>query len=427
MATYIDGPLRGLIQPGDQAHQCALGAAGAAQNTHGHTAGNGEVDIRQVPLGAVGMVFEVNVVKADGTVGEGELPLGAVTGDLLHGIVVGDLRLLLQHLHNALAAGDGAGQHHHHHGHHHQGHENFGGVGEEGQQVAGEHLAAGHIVTAQPHDGYDGAAHNEVHHGDEGHHEAEGPLRRLAERLAALEEFLLLPVLPDERLHHPDSVQILLHHQIQSVGGLLQGGEEGPHIPQYDEHHQRQQRQDHQKDLTQLQTDAKGHHQSGDEHHRSPYQHPHPHHQGHLHRRDVVGEPGDEGGSGKVLDVGKGEALYLPVLCVTDVGAEAHAGLGGQRRCAHAQRQTDQGHQHHLQAHGKDVAAVSGAAVAADAVVHDAAHGLGQHQLQHRFACRAEDAQQDVDPIPLGIRGKLAYHSSVSSICVARFCATRSR
>lgn len=59
------------------------------------------------------------------------------------------------------------------------------------------------------------------------------------------------------------------------------------------------------------------------------------------HRRDVVGEPGDEGGGGKVLDVGKGEALYLPVLCVTDVGAEAHAGLGGQRRCAHTQRQTD--------------------------------------------------------------------------------------
>ena len=128
-----------------------------------------------------------------------------------------------------------------------------------------------------------------------------------------------------------------------------------------------------------------------------------------------------------MLDVGKGEALYLPVLCVTDVGTEAHAGLGGQRCCAHAQRQTDQGHQHHLQARGKDVAAVSGAAVAADAVVHDVAHGLGQHQLQHRFACRAEDAQQDVDPIPLGIRGKLAYHSSVSSICVARFCATRSR
>ena len=373
MSAYGHNALRGLIQPGNQTHQGALGAAGAAQDANGHAAVDMQADILQVPGVAVLVVFEIDMIKVHVAVFHGQ---GRVGGG------VGDLGLLLQHLHNALAAGDGPGQHHHHHGHHHQGHEDFGGVGEEGDQVAGEHGAAHHIVAAQPHDGHDGAAHNEGHQGDKQHHEAVGPLRRIPEGVAALGKLLLLPVLPDEGFHHADGVQILLDHQVQIVGGLLQGGEKRPHIADDDGHQDQQQRQHHQEYLAQLQADGQGHDQGGDQHHRGPDQHAHAHHQGHLHRRNVVGEPGDQGCGGKMLNVGKGEPLHLGIFRGADVGAEAHTGPGGQSRRPHAHHQGRQGHEDHFQAHGQNVLLVA----VGNAHVHDLAHGLGQQQLQHGLA-----------------------------------------
>ena len=116
MSAYGHNTLRGLIQPGNQTHQGALGAAGAAQDANGHAAVDMQADILQVPGVAVLVVFEIDMIKVHVAVFHGQ---GRVGGG------VGDLGLLLQHLHNALAAGDGPGQHHHHHGHHHQRHENF--------------------------------------------------------------------------------------------------------------------------------------------------------------------------------------------------------------------------------------------------------------------------------------------------------------
>ena len=78
--------------------------------------------------------------------------------------------------------------------------------------------------------------------------------------------------------------------------------------------------------LAQLQADGQGHDQGGDQHYRGPDQHAHAHHQGHLHRRNVVGEPGDQGCGGKMLNVGKGEPLHLGIFRGADVGAEAHTG-----------------------------------------------------------------------------------------------------
>ena len=51
-----------------------------------------------------------------------------------------------------------------------------------------------------------------------------------------------------------------------------------------------------------------------------------------------------------MLDVGKGEALYLLILRLPQVGAEAHGRLGGQRRRTHAAQQRLHGHQEHFQA-----------------------------------------------------------------------------
>ena len=136
---------------------------------------------------------------------------------------------MAQHLGNTLAAGDGAGQHHQHHGHHHQGGQNLRGVGEEGHQIAREHDAVRHIVTADPHQRRNGAAHQEGNEGHKGHHKAEGPLGSSAQILAAETELLLLLTFADEGFHHAHGVDILLHHQVQGIGGALELRKEGAH------------------------------------------------------------------------------------------------------------------------------------------------------------------------------------------------------
>ena len=88
-----------------------------------------QIDVRQVPILRRGVVLEVHMVKADVAVFHGQRRVS---------LRVGDLGLLVQHLHDTLAAGDGAGQEHQHHGHHHQRHQDLAGVGEERHQVTGQ-------------------------------------------------------------------------------------------------------------------------------------------------------------------------------------------------------------------------------------------------------------------------------------------------
>ena len=370
-----------------------------------------QIDVRQVPILRRGVVLEVHMVKADVAVFHSQRRVS---------LRVGDLGLLVQHLHDTLAAGDGAGQDHQHHGHHHQRHQDLAGVGEEGQQIAGQQGACRHLMAAQPHKGHDGAAHDQDHEGHEHHHKAEGPLRRVAELVAAGAEFLLLLVLPDEGFHHADGVQVLLHHQIQLVGGVLQRREERPHIADDDDHRHRQQRYGHQKHLTQAEADLHGLDQRRHQHHRCADAYAHSHEQRHLHRRHVVGQAGDEAGGGEMLDVGKGKPLHLLILRLPDIGAEAHGGLCRHHRRAYAASQRCHGHQEHLQPRQQDIAPVA----VGDAHVHDGAHGLGQLQLQNRLPHRAQYAQQDIPPIAPCIRGELFQHTSSSS---ERFFATRRR
>ena len=57
---------------GNQTHQGALGAAGAAQNAHGHAAFNMQADILQVPGAAVLVVFEIDMIKVHVAVFNGQ-------------------------------------------------------------------------------------------------------------------------------------------------------------------------------------------------------------------------------------------------------------------------------------------------------------------------------------------------------------------
>ena len=380
VAAHVHRALVDLVQPRDHADQRGFGAAGAAQNAHRHAAFDMQVDIRQVPCLRRGMILEVHMVKADVAVLHGQ---GAV------GLFVGDLRLLLQHLLDTLAAGDGAGQHHQHHGHHHQGHEDLTGVGEEGHQVAGEQRARRHVVAAQPHEGHDGAAHQHHHHRHEHHHKAEGPLGGLPQRIVAPAELLGLLFLADEGFHHAHGVEVLLHHKVHVIRGALQSGKERPHIADHHGHRQDQQRHHHQKHPAQVKADLQRLHQRGDQHDRGTNAHPHAHEQRHLHRGNVVGQPGDQRCGGEMLNIGKGKPLHLLILRLTHLRAEAHGGLCGKHRRAHAAGQCQKCQHQHLQTCQQNIGPVA----VGDTHVHDLAHGLGQLQLQHRFrhgACHAQ-------------------------------------
>ena len=234
-----------------------------------------QVDVRQVPALRRGVILEIHVIEPD---------IAVVHSQCGIGLGIGDLGLFVQHLHDAPAAGDGTGQEHQHHGHHHQGHQDLAGIGEERHQVAGEQGALRHVVTAQPHQRHRGAAHDHDYDGHEHHHEPKGPLRRVAELIAAALEFLLLPLLADEGFHHADGVQILLHHQIQIIGGVLQRREKRPHVADDDDHREDQQRHCHQEHLAQVQTDLHGLYQRRHQHHRRTHTHAHAHEHGHLHR-----------------------------------------------------------------------------------------------------------------------------------------------
>ena len=100
-----------------------------------------------------------------------------------------------------------------------------------------------------------------------------------------------------------------------------------------------------------------------------------------------------------MLNVGKGELLHLPVFGGPQVGAEAHAGLGGKHRRPYAQRQGHQGHYNHLQPGHQNIVSVS----VLNADVHNVTHDLGQQQLQHGLSRRAQDAQYNEHPVPGGI------------------------
>ena len=357
------------------------------------------------------MILEIHMVKADIAVFHRQVGVR---------LTVGDLRLLLQNLLNTLGAGDGTGQEHQHHGHHHQGHQDLAGIGEESHQVAGQQRALRHIVATQPHDRHDGAAHQQDHHRHEHHHKAEGPLGGVPQLVAALAELLLLLVLPDEGFHHPHGVQVLLHHKVHIVGGALQRGEKGPYVPDNDHHRDDQQRHHHQKHLTQIKADLCGLDDGGDQHDRSADAHAHAHEQRHLHRGHVVGQAGDQGRGGKMLDIGKGKPLHLLIFRLTHLRTEAHGGLGGEHRRAYAACQRQQRQHQHFQAQQHNVAPVA----AGDAHVHDIAHGLGQLQLQHRLRDGAGHAQQDPLAIALGIGIKGSH--SVSSCVSLRLSARRS-
>ena len=355
-----------------------------------------QVDVAEVPVLRRGVIFEKDMVKVHAAVRHLQ---GGVS------LCVGDLGLFVQHLDDALAAGDGAGEDHQHHGDHHQGDQNLGNVSEVGQQITGQQRPGAHHPSADPHHGDDGAAHHQNDSRHEGHHEAEGLLCDRAQVIVLFGELFLFLFLPDVGLHHPDSAQVLLHHQIYVIGSFLQTGKGGADLADDDGHQQHQQRRHHQKNAAQTHGDLQGHDQRRDQHGRSADHDAHPHLQGGLHGGDIVRQTGDQRGRGKVLDVAERELLHFFIFGQAELCAKAHAGARRQIGRRHAENQRQKRHGHHLQAAEHDIAALT----KGDAHIHDVAHQLGQLQLHHRLADGAEHAQQDQQAVAFGI-GKEFFH-----------------
>ncbi|MPM99429.1 hypothetical protein SDC9_146620 [bioreactor metagenome] len=159
--------------------------------------------VLQHPLGAFVAVSEAYILKIHGAGFHCRAGLG---------LCVGDGGNLIQHLTDALCAGDGAGHHHKNHGNHHQGNQNFRNVGEKGGEAAHLHGPGENHFPAEPHDGNDGSVDNQHHHGHVHYHSAKGFFGGFPQAVVPFGEFLLLMLLTDKGFYHPDAGEVFLHH-----------------------------------------------------------------------------------------------------------------------------------------------------------------------------------------------------------------------
>ena len=268
----------------------------------------------------------------------------------------GNVRLLGEHLVAPLQGGAGHGQHHHNHGQHHQAAENLGGVGEHGGQAAGGQ-PQGFIVArlhnevgAHPGDGQHTAVDTQLHNGIAQGHDAVGLGKVPADgggNIGELVDFLLLA---DKGFDHPHAVDVFLHHIVKPVVFLKGPVEDFEH--QRHQTHQRhhQQRQRHAEHQTEPGADGGGRNQRQNQHHGAADGHTNHHLEGHLQIGHIRGQPGDDGSTGKFVNVGKAEVLHPVEHIMAQIFGKAGAGLGGQKRRSHAKAQGRTGAQHQQQA-----------------------------------------------------------------------------
>lgn len=139
-----------VVKAGDEVHQRGLARSGAADDGHELPGLDREVyAVEHVVAAAGGAVFEVDAPELHLAAALGQGAAVALGG-------VRDVGLGLEHLDDALGAGDGAGEHQQADAHHEHAHEHLHDVGEEGVELAGQQLAAGDEAAAEPHHAEDG-------------------------------------------------------------------------------------------------------------------------------------------------------------------------------------------------------------------------------------------------------------------------------
>ena len=287
---------------------------------------------------------------------------------------------------DAVGAGLGTGELEQGHRHHHHAHQDLGDIIDKCLQVAQQKALRHNHSAAQIQDSYRGAVHSQHHDRHDSDDLQPYVQSGLHQLIIGPFELSSLVVLPDKCLDHTDGHQVLLQGVVQPINFLLHRLKEPGTYLHQNSNGQYHQGDDHHQHDSQPGVNGNTDDQGGDEHHRSPDQHPQAHIQHHGHGVDIVGHPGNERSGRKSVDVSEGKLLYLVEQTLAQVSAKALAGEGGVFCRAHAAGHGEEGQQEHQTAHQKDVAHISGR----DGHIHDLRHDQREDQL-------ADDLQGNQD------------------------------
>ena len=352
-------------------------------------------------------------------VGEGHvLKVDGAVRDLLHGVRRGDdVRLLAEHLLDALRRGDGLAEHDEDHGDHHQAHEDVHDIGKQAGELAGGQARAAHDhLRAEPADEQDArihAAHHDRHVQGDDLLRGDGVFVQVLRRAL---ELAVLVILAYKGLHHADGADVLLDRAVDHI--IL-----AEHLLEVAHGHGNQDEQRHaqhqhhaQEDHGEPGVDGQRHHQRDDERHRRARAHHQDHLEGVLHVGHVRGQARDQAGGGEFVDVGKGKALDVFKHRLAQVAGEARARPRAELVGLHAKAHGQQRHGGHQQADFYDVRHVA----RGDAVVDDRRGHVRDQNLQDHAADGAQRGEQRVAPVLPDVPGQ-AFSCGQFIIHVGKF------
>ena len=322
-AAQLDGSGGHVVEPENQGGHGGLARTGAADDGGGLPPAADEIQVAQGVL--------LRVLKTEGYVPESEhLGVGGIRfGIFFH--QVHNLRAVVQHQPDALAALQSAGQGEDHHLGHHQEEEHHHGVLNDGGDVADLEITRADVRAAEPVD-HD---HKEVD-------TEEGETVQIGEEAVGLDggggvigeggrHPLLFPRLVVKRPHDPHTGEVFQEDRAHAVEQLLERSEErrgaahdGPGQQEHHDHHAQQ-------DQTQLRIQPEGQRQrqqadkgDGDDHLNGAGE-------GKLDGGDIGDGAGGDGGGAEVPEVIDGELEGLGINglphVLADPGREGGAGI----------------------------------------------------------------------------------------------------
>ena len=376
----IHRAFRGIIKPGDQAHQSGLAAAGTADDTQGLSFFQRK--------GNTGNGFRTGTLVLQCYIPEfqnGIAVCSRFAASKLHGA------FCVQNLLHTAKACHGLAQQYDQIGKLHQLDEDLADIVDHGHQIAPQQHTALHLACAHPEHSNDHAVDHHIGQGIE-------HSRNSAHIQLAVRQFFIdcrkLPHLgffPAKGTNHSDTVQVFpgcSGNIIQIFLCLLVFGIRDLHNTKYD-HKQHSDRRH--KNQRQLGIEGKDHDHSAEHDKRRPQKQAQEHIDAVLHLVDIAGHAGDQGGSTDGVQFCKTEVLDMEkqipaqACCGTD-GCFGSKKLGGK-----AAAEAQQRHQQHQGKITPDDLGIS----RRDAVVNDPGnqqrHRQVKARLQH-FESRCQNA-----------------------------------
>ena len=375
-----------VIKPGDQGYQCGLGGARAADHANGFPGANGKAGLLQHQIGFIPAIGKAHIVKYDGAI-----------RNIRFGIFgVFDFRLLIQHLADTGDGGPGQHERHKQEGEHHQAHQDLQHILDERGKGAQLHVAADDLAAAQPEQGDNAAVHQDLHDGavpDD--HLFRRPLGSSHIIGGGLKFFLLMGG-THEGLHHPDADQVFLNGGVKSVIFLHHDLETGKRLAH--DHHDGDQQDGHRdrQNGHQGSIHPESHHHGHYHHDGAAYRHAHQHHHHVLGLVDVCGEAGDQGSSGKFIDILEGIFLHLFKDSLAQIAGKAHAAQGGKPAACHAKAHRNNGHQQHQSPVEQHPGNITASSAFGDDLINQIGGDGGQQHFHHHFPDHHNGAKNQI-------------------------------